>query len=396
MNREMDKAEKIWRQIERYEGEIFSYIKHAVGDGQTARDLCQDVYLSALQNAHKLNADRSLKNWFITVARHRVINYMRDRKKYDDHDPEEQAHSIEPPIQPVDEAVRYALARLPERQRQTLLLQLLDNLRYQELAGRLNLSAPAVTSLLKRARDNFTRSYLLYHLPLNFRRSAKDWQLKDLARFINTFEETDRILQRVQERSQNYFGRIRERWDSIRNRFVGRERLEHLLDFLQDQADLPVLDAGAGTGFVSVHAALRGWRVLAMDLNGPMLQHLKSLKRVLNLSHLHVAMGDINHLPLAPGRLSHAVLHLVLHHVPNPQQRLRETAHLIKGGGRLLIVDFMRHRNKALADQMHDLWLGFNPASLEQWAGQGGLQKIHEERWKGDENIEVFSQIYQR
>jgi len=77
----MYEIKNIWKILHSYEAEIFGYIKHAVGSADIARDLYQDVYLQALQNIQQLDIDRSLKNWLMTVARNRVINYYREKSR---------------------------------------------------------------------------------------------------------------------------------------------------------------------------------------------------------------------------------------------------------------------------------------------------------------------------
>ena len=135
MSSEVQDIEKIWKILHSHEADVFGYIKHAVGSADIARDIYQDVYLQALQNINKLDTDRSLKNWLMTVARNRVINYFREKKRRefvaiseDNLQTDLSFHSD------YENMIRRALEKLPESQKNIFIARELDELSYEAVS----------------------------------------------------------------------------------------------------------------------------------------------------------------------------------------------------------------------------------------------------------------------
>lgn len=392
----MTKREQIWQRLHGHEAEIFGFIKNAVGNGDIARDLCQDVYLQAARNLDRLQPERSLKNWLVTVARNRVINYFRERQRRSYEPLAENLLTSESRTQIADQAFRHALNRLSSRQKQVFILRELEGLNYAELARQMKLSVAAVTSLLKRARERLSRNYLLYFLPGWFERQAAQLDLNDLARFINAFEEPEFLLARIQEKSQGFFNAIRDQWESIRKEFIPDEIFDQILAGCGPFQGKKVLDMGSGTGFVSIKSASLGAAVTGIDINPRMLDYLRTTRQNLQLDNLKLVRADIKHLPVRSGSFDLIFLTLVLHHLARPNVQLQQAAALLNPGGRLVLVDFQRHGNKELADRMHDIWLGFDQERIKKWGRSCGLRQVAAFSWNTPRDLSAFYHIYEK
>ncbi len=390
-------AQKIWQELLSYQGEVYGYLKRAVGDGEIAGDLFQEVYLKVLQHIDTLDAQRSLKAWLMTVTRNRVINFFRDSKRrmfipFDD----QKEKYADPKWSFGDEAIEFALNALPERQRQVLLRRELDGLDYDSLAKEFNLSVSAVTSLLSRARENLKRHYQLYFLPDWVRRNPSRLPVEDLLRFVSDVTVYGDILLQAQKNSQRFFSDIRHQWDSLRKRFFPEERLMQIFQKLGSLENKTVLDAGSGTGMVAVKAALRAGNVVAVEINAQMVKRLKQMRFQLGLEKLLIVRGDIRRLCLKNENVDAIFATLVLHHLTRPELWLAEAARVLRENGNLIIVDFDRHGNKQLADTMHDLWLGFPQDLVKRWAKAAHLKLVWSTHWNSAEEIPVYAQIYQK
>ena len=98
-----------------------------------------------------------MRAWLYRVAHNRCIDHLRRP-----HPPAAEIFEMsrKPLLDPVDEAQRRDdlrrlvsdVGRLPEQQRSALLMREIDGLSYAELAGALDVTVPAVKSLLVRAR----------------------------------------------------------------------------------------------------------------------------------------------------------------------------------------------------------------------------------------------------
>lgn len=105
--------------------------------------------------------------------------------------------------------------------------------------------------------------------------------------------------------------------------------------------DMPgnVLVSGVGTGLdLPLLPALH--RYTALDFNAAML--VRALPRGANLD-IDWVLGDSMALPFADAHFDHAVLHLILAVVPQPEKCLSETARVLKPGGTIVIFDKFIH-----------------------------------------------------
>src|SRR6185369_9564962 len=99
----------------------------------------------------------NVRAWLYRVAHNRCIDHLRrpvppaadvfDISRKPLHDPIEEAQRREDLARLVED-----VGRLPEQQRSALLMREIDGMSYADLAGALDVSVPAVKSLLVRAR----------------------------------------------------------------------------------------------------------------------------------------------------------------------------------------------------------------------------------------------------
>ena len=100
-----------------------------------------------------------------------------------------------------------------------------------------------------------------------------------------------------------------------------------------------VLVNGIGTG-LDLPYLPEDNHYIGLDLTPAML--IKANARRHNL-RLELVQGDSQRLPFPDSSFDHAILHLILAVVPNPEQCLAEAARVVKPGGTLQIVDkFLR------------------------------------------------------
>lgn len=114
------------------------------------------------------------------------------------------------------------------------------------------------------------------------------------------------------------------------------ERLDVLLSGVGTGLDLPLLPA--------VH------RYTALDLTPAMLGKAFSRRGSLDIAF---AQGDSQRLSFRDGAFNCAILHLILAVVPDGAMALRETARVVRRGGKLLILDkFLKPHSGAVLRKM--------------------------------------------
>ena len=117
-----------------------------------------------------------------------------------------------------------------------------------------------------------------------------------------------------------------------------RKSLAHL----PQHGSLDVFINGIGTG-LDLPLLPAAHRYVGLDLTGAMLKRARARRGPLALE---LVQGDSQHLPFRGSSFDVAILHLILAIVPDPVLALRETARVLKPGGRVLLLDKFLHANQ--------------------------------------------------
>jgi RNA polymerase sigma-70 factor (ECF subfamily) len=149
---------------ERHERRVYSYCLYQLGAREEAEDAVQTTFLHALRGLNRGHVPRVESAWILKIARNVCIRRWETRGRErrfevacDPHDLQEDLRAQ--PAAAVDAtALADAVSRLPERQRDAILLREWQGLSYVEIAARLDLTVSAVEALLFRARRNLTEA----------------------------------------------------------------------------------------------------------------------------------------------------------------------------------------------------------------------------------------------
>src|SRR5678816_4519882 len=110
-----------------YHHKVFRYLCRAVGGGDTARDLTQEVFLRVSRSQVSTNGDGSA--WLFRIARNLVLDHHRSRSRHPE--PSALIHDVARPAhQDVSAAVNEALAALPDLDRDVFLMREVAGLGY--------------------------------------------------------------------------------------------------------------------------------------------------------------------------------------------------------------------------------------------------------------------------
>jgi ArsR family transcriptional regulator len=181
------------------------------------------------------------------------------------------------------------------------------------------------------------------------------------------------VLAQRQTKSQQFFASAAGQWDRLRQDLFGAASYLHALPGLLDP-DWTIGDLGCGTGQVAASLAPHVARVIAVDRSEDMLQAAR--RRLGDLANVEVRRGALEALPVQDGELDAATLLLVLHHLSDPAEALREAARVLKPGGRVVISDMLPHDREVYRQQMGHVWLGFSRESLGRMLDAAGFEKV--------------------
>jgi len=135
------------------------------------------------------------------------------------------------------------------------------------------------------------------------------------------------------------------------------------------------IEVGPGDGAFLPLLAERFARVIALDNAPEMLNQAQALVRARRLDNVDCIAGDTRAPQLDGTAADCAVLNMVLHHVPSPAALFADLTCLLRRGGVLIVSELCRHDQPWVQQACGDLWLGFEPEELGQWAAAAGFRE---------------------
>ena len=196
-------------------------------------------------------------------------------------------------------------------------------------------------------------------------------------------ERDDTVLRRVMDarsgRTRNFFDAVGPEWDSLRKVFNDDTLRARAIDRLVTPG-LRVADVGTGTGILACELARLGLDVIGIDSSEPMLETAReklAREEFRAGGCVEFKRGEADRIPLGDAEVDAAFAHMVLHYVASPGDVIRDMARIIRPGGVLVIVDFVRHAHEWMEKELGVLWMGFEADEIRSWFGAAGLPKVN-------------------
>jgi ArsR family transcriptional regulator len=196
------------------------------------------------------------------------------------------------------------------------------------------------------------------------------------------------------EAAQGFFAQLAPEWDRLRSLQAADDLVENaILDALGPKPIQSLLDLGTGTGRMLQLLGPRARRAVGLDASHAMLSVARANLERAGL-RAELRQGDLYAPPFSRGSFDLVVVHQVLHYLDDPARALREAAHLLAPGGRLLIVDFAPHGLEFLRERQAHRRLGFAGEQVAAWLEEAGLDctRTHEiaPPEKGEDQLTVM------
>ena len=160
--------------VDRYKVRLFNYLYRLTGNRDDAEEIAQEALVKAYIHADKYKTIAKFSTWLYTIATNLVRNRVRSRSRaprlvslwtrgWNDAE-EERVIDIEDPRRSADEimndselsgVINQAIARIPEKYRESFVLREINELSYEEIAAVTGLKLGTVRSRINRARNYF-------------------------------------------------------------------------------------------------------------------------------------------------------------------------------------------------------------------------------------------------
>lgn len=155
--------------VEKYQQRVYSMVYGMLRNREDARDVTQEAFVKAYQNLHSFRLESSFYTWLYRIAMNLAIDFVRKRKRRKTTSFEEdiaaregdgtiaEIHHSDSPSRSLERKQLYArimdaIDKLPEDQRQVVLLRELEGLSYKEIADVMDIPEGTVMSRLFYAR----------------------------------------------------------------------------------------------------------------------------------------------------------------------------------------------------------------------------------------------------
>jgi len=175
--------------------------------------------------------------------------------------------------------------------------------------------------------------------------------------------------------SLSFFGRYSDQWDAMRAELFGpRFTGVAMLALLNRQ--WRVADFGAGTGIATHAIAPFVHRVDAVEQSEAMLAVARERMGAAGLNNVMFHQAPVEATPIDAAVMDAAVAVLVLHHVDEPADAMREMTRVLARGGTALIVDMVAHNREDYKRTMGHKHLGFSRDEMNLLMERAGLRDV--------------------
>lgn len=120
---------------------------------------------------------------------------------------------------------------------------------------------------------------------------------------------------------------------------AGGDDLARMIELAAAGPNDVALDIATGGGHVALALAARCREVVASDLTPAMLDAAEAFITGEGITNVRFELADAEALPFADGSFDIVTCRIAPHHFPNPDRFVRESARVLRPGGRFVLID---------------------------------------------------------
>jgi ArsR family transcriptional regulator len=188
-------------------------------------------------------------------------------------------------------------------------------------------------------------------------------------------EPDQRSMRRVVIKRQD---KMRAFFDSVAGRLgkdyvPGRSWKGMAEALLRLMPPMVIADLGAGEGAFALLLAQRATKVIAVDSSSKMIEVSREQAQRHGVKNVEYRLGDMEELPIDDGAVDLVFFSQSLHHALHPERAIQEAWRILAPGGRIVVLDLLKHRFEEAREIYADEWLGFSEAELEAMLEKAGF-----------------------
>ncbi|MGB7264041.1 MAG: metalloregulator ArsR/SmtB family transcription factor [Terracidiphilus sp.] len=183
-----------------------------------------------------------------------------------------------------------------------------------------------------------------------------------------------RVLRKRQDKMRAFFDSVAGR---LGKSYVPGKSWKSLAEaLLRLMPPMVVADLGAGEGAFALLLAERAKKVIAIDSSAKMIEVGRELATRNGVKNIDYRLGDMEEIPIANAEVDLVFFSQSLHHALHPERALQQAARILVPGGRIVVLDLLKHRFEEAREMYADEWLGFTEAELEAMLQNAGFVNV--------------------
>ena len=137
-----------------------------------------------------------------------------------------------------------------------------------------------------------------------------------------------------------------------------------------------IADLGAGEGTFSQLLAQRAEKVIAVDNSEKMVEYGSKIARENGYENLEYRFGDIENPPIDDESVDLAFFSQALHHAEKPKAAIENAYRILRPGGRIVVLDLLKHSFEDAREMYADVWLGFSELEISKFLEGAGFEEV--------------------
>jgi len=182
------------------------------------------------------------------------------------------------------------------------------------------------------------------------------------------------VLRKRRDRARAYFDALAGKFG--RTYLPGRSWKALGEALLKLMPPMVIADLGAGEGTFSQLLAQRAEKVIAVDSSEKMVDYGTRVAQENGYSNLEYRLGEIEDPPIEAETIDLAFFSQSLHHAEKPEVAIEAAHRFIKPGGRIVVLDLLKHQFEDARELYADIWLGFSELEVTRFLKNAGFGEI--------------------
>lgn len=363
----------------------FFYDK-TVHDIPTAEDLTQETFIKAYRNINKLEDSSNIMGWLYVIATNTFTDYCRRNNKRSQIDNFSELDSTT--LQSAEKTPDYNLIDnefnaifhhicegLPPRYFRAIFLHEHEGYTYAQAAKIMDISLPAYTSLINRARIKLKEATIAHLLSVDKDDLTKN-EFATFAKWIAPKQLSDDISEPIKRGMQAYFNEN----TTLYNDHLYRDYHKLIDDYLLQKYPLKkehiTADFGMGAGIFASKLSHYVKRVDGYETSKEMCHIARQNLKLHEVNNVVCENKDFLSQRIDSEKYDYAYCITVLHHLTYPHKAVKKMAGTLKKGGALIISDFAKHKYNWIVEEKNDLWYGFTEKQFIEFLTDAGLKNV--------------------